>query len=93
MSGLLALRRRMPLVVFLMLAVLVLMLVGFACACFTDTPMIAVERALSVLADAAPVTVVWSPLVAVLFAAPLLLLAHAATLGRASPARLQRFLL
>lgn len=88
-----ALRKRLPLVVFLLLVVLVLMLVGFACACLTDQPMLAVERALSVVSDPTAVVVVWAPLVATLFIAPLLLVSHALALGRASPARLQRFLL
>ena len=82
----------MPLVVFLLLFVLMLMLVGFACACFSDQPMQAVERALTVLSNPAPLVEVWSPLIALLLAIPLVFLANSRTVGRASPAVLQRFL-
>lgn len=93
MSGLLALRNRLPLVVFLLLFVLLLMLVGFACACFGDEPMQAVDRALSVLSDQAPVIEVWSSLIAALFAAPFLLLARRFSARAPSQATLQRFLI
>lgn len=83
----------MPLVVFLLLFVLLLMLVGLACACLTDQPMQAVERALTVLSELAAVVDAWSPQIVAAFAASLLLVAQAIAFGRASPAQLQRFLL
>jgi hypothetical protein len=82
----------MPLVVFLLLFVLLLMLLGFACACFSDHPMQAVERALTALSNPAPLVEVWSPLIVLLLAMPLVFLAHSRAVGRASPATLQRFL-
>lgn len=82
----------MPLVVYLLLFVLLLMLVGFACACLSDHPMQAVERALTVFSDPAALVEVWSPLIALLLAMPLVSLAHSRAVGRASPAVLQRFL-
>jgi hypothetical protein len=82
----------MPLVVYLLLVVLLVMLVGFACACFVDQPMQAVERALTALSNPAPLVEVWSPLIALLLALPLVSVAHARAVGRASPAVLQRFL-
>ena len=82
----------MPLVVFLLLFVLLLILVGFACACFSDGPMRAVERALTLFSNPAALVEVWSPLIAVLLAMPLMVLAHSRAVGRASPAVLQRFL-
>lgn len=82
----------MPLVVFLLLAVLLLMLVGFACACFSDGPMQAVERALASFSTPAALVEVWTPLIAVLLAMPLVFAAHSRAAGRSSPALLQRFL-
>lgn len=85
------LRRRMPLVVFLLLALVCLALIGFACACLTDQPAVAIERALQGPALAPGVIAVWSVLLVVLLASSA---TGAVTLprGRASPALLQRFL-
>ena len=63
--------------VYLLLLVLLVMLVGFACACFVDHPMQAVERALTALSNPAPLVEVWSPLIALLLALPLVSVAHA----------------
>lgn len=81
-------QRRLPLIVFVLLAILVLMLLGFACACLTDDPMQAVERALAFVP--APVHA-WATLFAVLAASLLLVAQTRAAGGRASPALLQRF--
>ena len=89
----LALRKRLPLVVFILLAVLFLMMVGVACACLTDHPMQAVDRVSSPLVALPPLVVVWALLVLVLAATPLLLDRRTHATGRASPADLQRFLL
>lgn len=86
------LRARMPLVVFLLLALVCLALVGFACACLTDQPALAIERALQGPALAPGVIAIWSVMLVVLLASS----ATGAALlprGRASPALLQRFLL
>lgn len=83
------LQRRLPLVVFVLLAILVVMLLGFACACLTDDPMQALERLLASV-PALPVSV--SATLLALLATSLLLVAQTrATQGRASPALLQRF--
>jgi hypothetical protein len=92
MPGILALRKRMPLIVFLLLALLVLMLVGLACACLTDNPMQAIERVLTALAQLPTVAVAWTFVFASLVLALPRLQPHAAGSGRASPAALQRFL-
>ena len=92
MPGILALRKRMPLIVFLLLALLVLMLVGLACACLTDNPMQAIERVLTALAQLPTVAVAWTFLFASLVLAMPRLQPQAAGSGRASPAALQRFL-
>jgi hypothetical protein len=86
-----ALRGRMPLVVFVLLAILCLAFLGFACACLSDSPMQAIERALGSIPALRPLVEVWS-LVALLALAS----APLATAPRArapSPAALQRFLL
>ena len=78
-------------VVFLLVAVVCLALLGFACACLTDQPALAIERALQGPALAPGVLAVWALLLAVLVpaAAAAVVLPH----PRASPALLQRFLL
>ncbi len=86
------LRRRLPLIVFILLAVLCLLLIGFACACFSDHPAQAIDRAVSAPAATPAVIEVWSFVILSLFAAPLVLTCRVGGFGRASPAQLQRFL-
>jgi len=86
------LRRRLPLIVFILLAIVCLLLIGFACVCFSDHPAQAIERAVSVPAATPAVIEVWSLVVLSLFAAPLVLTRRGGGFGRASPAELQRFL-
>lgn len=84
-------QRRLPLIVFVLLAIVVLMLLGFACACLTDDPMQTVERALTFV-PALPGSVnAWATLFAVLATSLLLVAQTSAAGGRASPALLQRF--
>jgi hypothetical protein len=86
------LRRRLPLVAFILLVVLCLLVVGFACACFSDQPMQAVDRALSTGPALPPLIEVWS-FVAAAAAIFLFVLYRPVAAGeRASPAVLQRFL-
>lgn len=92
MPGILALRQRMPLVVFVFLALLILMLVGFACACLGDSPMQAIERVLAAFAQLPTVAVAWTLAFATLLVAMPRLQPQRAGLGRASPEALQRFL-
>jgi hypothetical protein len=91
--SILRLRRRLPLVVFVLLAVLCLMLIGLACACFSDHPAQATERAVSAAAAMPAVIEVWSfVILSLVAAAPLVLTRRVGGFGRASPAELQRFL-
>jgi hypothetical protein len=91
--GLQALRGRMPLVAFILLAILCLALFGFACACLSDQPMQVLERTLG-SASALPALVeVWSLLVLVALASAMLASAPRARARAPSPALLQRFLL
>ncbi|MGH2782004.1 MAG: hypothetical protein ACRDLA_11485 [Thermoleophilaceae bacterium] len=91
--GLQALRGRMPLVAFILLAILCLALFGFACACLSDQPLQALERTLG-SASALPALVeVWSLLALVALASAVLASAPRARARAPSPALLQRFLL
>jgi hypothetical protein len=87
------LRRRMPLVAFVLLAAICLLLIGLACACLSDQPAKAAERAVSVPALAVPFVEMWPALLLALAATgALILVAVALPRERASPAALQRFL-
>ena len=91
MPGIIALRSRMPLIVFLLLALLLVMLVGLACACLTDNPMQTIERVVSALAQLPTVAVAWTFMFATVLIAMPWLQPQRAGRGRASPAALQRF--
>lgn len=82
----------MPLVAFVLLAVICLALLGFACACLSDQPAQAIERATSLGAAFPPLIEVWAVLIASLLMAPFVLVAGERGRSRASPALLQRFL-
>lgn len=71
-----SLRGRMPLVAFLLLAVVCLALIGFACTCLGDQPMQALERVVSGLAALPALVEVWS--VALAFVAVALAATHIA---------------
>ncbi len=86
------LRERLPLIVFILLLVLLVTLVGVACACVTDHPMQTVERALSAIAAAPAVIVVWTYAFAAILLASIVVPRRRRALGRASPQELQRFL-
>ena len=86
-----ALRKRLPLVVFILLLVLIVMMVGVACACLAGEPMQAAERSLGG-APALPVIEMWLLLTVLLFPAVLVVARRPAATGRASPAALQRVL-
>ena len=92
MPGILALRERMPLIVFLFLLLLLVMLVGLACACMTDSPMQAIERAVTALAHLPTVAIAWTLMFATLLLAVPRLQPQRVGRGRGSPAALQRFL-
>ena len=82
----------MPVIAFVLLAVICLALVGFACACLSDQPAQALERATSLGAALPPLVEVWALLIVSLLMAPLVLAAGEHGRSRASPALLQRFL-
>lgn len=82
----------MPLLVFILLAVVCLGLLGFACACLSDQPAVALERAVQAPSLAPAVMDVWPAILFGAFAAGLLVYAPGAARARASPEVLQRFL-
>ncbi|MGH2716216.1 MAG: hypothetical protein ACRDM7_20500 [Thermoleophilaceae bacterium] len=86
------LRGRMPLVVFILLALVCLGLLGFACACLSDQPAAALERAVQAPALAPAVVELWPAILSGLFGAGLLVYSPVAARARASPELLQRFL-
>jgi len=79
-----------PLIALVLLTLLCLALLGFACACLTDQPAQALERASSLGAALPPLVEVWALLLASLGAAPVVLVGER-TRSRASPALLQCF--
>jgi hypothetical protein len=90
------LRRGMPLVAFILLTTVCLLLIGFACACLSDQPAKAVDRATSIGAEMPAIIEVWSPAEMAALLGGLLFVALATAArpyGRASPAELQRFLI
>ena len=54
------LRKRMPLLIFILLAIVCLVMLGLACACATDHPTQNIERALSAIPAAPPLVEVWT---------------------------------
>lgn len=86
------LRRRVPLPVFVLLLVVALLVLGFVCACITDHPAVAIERALMAAATLPPIIEIWSLLALVLAPATLVLMRAHTPIVRGSPAELQRFL-
>lgn len=84
----------MPLVVFILLAVVCLALFGFACACLSDHPLQAVERALTGVPALPALVEVWSLLALIALASAALAAAATSPRARApSAVALQRFLL
>ncbi|MDQ2969234.1 MAG: hypothetical protein M3R37_13075 [Actinomycetota bacterium] len=53
-------RKRMPLLVFILLAIFCLVALGIACACASDHPMQNIDRALSAIPAATPLVEVWT---------------------------------
>lgn len=87
------LRGRMPLIVFILLAVVCLAVLGFACACLTDQPVQAIDRAVAAGAALPPLIEMWSLLVVALGGAGVLFVHARRAPSRASPVLLQRFLI
>jgi hypothetical protein len=88
------LRARMPLLAFILLALVCLLMLGFACACMSDHPMQALKQALGSVPALPALVEVWSLLALAVLAAARLVTGPLTARARApSPASLQRFLL
>lgn len=81
----------MPLIAFILLAVVCLAILGFACACLGDSPAQALERSVATGAALPALIELWSLLLTGAFVAGVLLVIERRTPSRASPALLQRF--
>lgn len=80
----------MPKIAFLLLALICLLMLGFACACLGDDAVLALERA---QAPALPaVIILWAAIVLGWFARKLPRISVVGHPGRGSPEQLQRFL-
>jgi hypothetical protein len=82
----------MPLVVFVLLVLVCLGMLGFACACLSDHPAVALERAVQAPALAPALVEVWPALLSGALATGLLVFTPVAARGRSSPQVLQCFL-
>ncbi len=85
-------RNRVPLVVFILLLTLLVVALGVICMCATDHPAQVLERALSVIPAAPPLSAIWAAIATVLLAASVVRVRPRLEPERASPAGLQRFL-
>jgi hypothetical protein len=87
------LRGRMPIVVFVLLAVVCLAMLALACACLSDNPAKAIERAAGAGAAIPAIVELWAMLTITLGVLALVLVVGPHRRGaRASPVLLQRFL-
>jgi hypothetical protein len=80
----------MPLIAFILLAIICLALLGFACACVSDHPAQAVERAIAIGPILPAITEVW-PFALSLLLAAIAVVSLEAVARRPSEAALQRF--
>jgi len=92
METFVGLRRRLPFVAFVLLLLLAILVLGFACACITVHPAVAIERALTAAASLPPLLEIWSLLVLLLAPTATMLVRTRPAVVRGSPAELQRFL-
>jgi hypothetical protein len=86
-----AIRKRLPRVVFILFLILLLVMLGIACACVSDHPAQTGDRTVGAIPAAPAVVEMWSFLTILLFVS--FILVRPRTLAsRSSPAALQRFI-
>jgi hypothetical protein len=83
----------MPLIAFILLALICLAIIGFACACLSEQPAQAIERSLSAGSAVPPLIEVWSFVFSASIGVGLLFVFDRRAGSRASPPLLERFLL
>jgi hypothetical protein len=91
-AGIQSLRSRLPFIVFVLVLVIAVVMIGFACVCIADHPGKALDRASSSIPAGAPVMDMWPLLVLLLAPVWLFVAGPRRAQGRASPPLLQRFL-
>lgn len=82
----------MPLIVFILVAIVFLIAIGFACACFTDHRGQALERALAAVPASPAPGFLWPVIVMSLLAGAVVSTGLREVAAARSPADLQRFL-
>jgi hypothetical protein len=87
-----ALRARLPFLVFILVLVLAVVMIGFACACIADHPGKALDRAVAAIPAGTTVIEMWPLIVLLLAPALMFIAAPRRAQARASPPLLQRFL-
>ncbi len=83
----------MPLIVFILVALVCFVLLGFACACLGDHPMHTLAQAHAAMLLLPAIVEIWPVLVAALLAAVAFAVTRRLTAPAPSAASLQRFLL
>lgn len=81
----------MPVVAFILLAVVLLVMLGIACACISDHPAQTIDRAVGAIPAAPAVIEIWSVMTVLMFAS-FIVVRPQRLASRSSPAALQRFL-
>jgi hypothetical protein len=87
-----AMRVRLPLWAFILLAVICFILLGIACACASDHPAQKIERAVSAISGAPALVEIWTFALGALTVLASLVVRRRGGDKRSSPAVLQRFL-
>jgi len=78
-------RHRLPRLVFLLIALVCLVLLGFVCACFTDQPAQALERVRAAISAVSAVLEVWPFVVAFVASASLVASRRVVAMGLSPP--------
>ncbi len=76
---------------FILLAVVLLVMLGIACACISDHPAQTIDRAAGAVAAAPAVVEIWSVMTLLVFVS-FIVVRPQGLASRSSPATLQRFL-
>lgn len=81
----------MPAIAFILLAVVLLLMLGIACACVTDHPTQTIDRAVGAIPAAPAVIEIWSAMTVLVFVS-FTVVRPVRLADRSSPSTLQRFL-
>jgi len=84
-------RKRLPPVVFFLFLIVLLVMLGIACACVSDHPAQTIDRAVGAIPAAPAVIEIWSAMTVLMFVS-FIVVRPQRLASRSSPAALQRFL-